>query len=154
MDAIRLILSVNSCCLSIGCSRESLQLCHHQHLWDSCRREDGGRHVQSSCEGNIFPFPILRWRVHIAAGPHWFNCPLLCFQCHPAESLRLFVPHCCNAITHLTASTYKNMTVRVISNPCQHPHLRFGVFQMRMFRMRKNWIKNCSGTFSCCLRSK
>uniref|UniRef100_A0A8C1ZLZ1 Proteasome activator subunit 4b n=1 Tax=Cyprinus carpio TaxID=7962 RepID=A0A8C1ZLZ1_CYPCA len=25
-------------------------------------------------------------------------------KCHPAESLRLFVPHCCNAITHLTAN--------------------------------------------------
>uniref|UniRef100_A0A673MFT3 Proteasome activator complex subunit 4B n=1 Tax=Sinocyclocheilus rhinocerous TaxID=307959 RepID=A0A673MFT3_9TELE len=25
-------------------------------------------------------------------------------KCHPAESHRLFVPHCCNAITHLTAN--------------------------------------------------
>uniref|UniRef100_A0A673FRQ3 Proteasome activator complex subunit 4B-like n=1 Tax=Sinocyclocheilus rhinocerous TaxID=307959 RepID=A0A673FRQ3_9TELE len=25
-------------------------------------------------------------------------------KCHPAESLRLFVPYCCNAITHLTAN--------------------------------------------------
>ncbi|XP_055031264.2 proteasome activator complex subunit 4B isoform X1 [Misgurnus anguillicaudatus] len=25
-------------------------------------------------------------------------------KCHPAESLRLFVPHCCNSITHLTAN--------------------------------------------------
>lgn len=25
-------------------------------------------------------------------------------KCHPAESLRLFVPHCCNAITHITAN--------------------------------------------------
>ncbi|XP_031439180.1 proteasome activator complex subunit 4B isoform X1 [Clupea harengus] len=25
-------------------------------------------------------------------------------KCHPAESLKLFVPHCCNTITHLTAN--------------------------------------------------
>ncbi|TSK14769.1 Proteasome activator complex subunit 4B [Bagarius yarrelli] len=25
-------------------------------------------------------------------------------KCHPAESLRLFVPHCCNAISHITAN--------------------------------------------------
>uniref|UniRef100_A0A3B4EMS0 Proteasome activator Blm10 mid region domain-containing protein n=1 Tax=Pygocentrus nattereri TaxID=42514 RepID=A0A3B4EMS0_PYGNA len=25
-------------------------------------------------------------------------------KCHPAESLRLFVPHCCNAILHITAN--------------------------------------------------
>lgn len=30
--------------------------------------------------------------------------PHFCFQCHPAESLKVFVPHCCNAINQIAVS--------------------------------------------------
>ena len=33
-------------------------------------------------------------------------CVCVCLQCHPAESLRLFVPHCCGVISHITDSQY------------------------------------------------
>lgn len=33
------------------------------------------------------------------------------FQCRPEESLKLFVPHCCSVITHLTVSKFVRFLV-------------------------------------------
>lgn len=30
-----------------------------------------------------------------------------CLQCQPAAALRLFVPHCCSTIAHITHSQYR-----------------------------------------------
>lgn len=38
-------------------------------------------------------------------------CVCVCLQCHPAESLRLFVPHCCGAIFQITDSQYHTVCV-------------------------------------------
>lgn len=34
-----------------GCSGKGVQLCNHQHLWDTSIGENGGWHVQSCCQG-------------------------------------------------------------------------------------------------------
>lgn len=36
-----------------------------------------------------------------------------CFQCHPAESLKVFVPHCCNAINQIAVSKCSDTVISI-----------------------------------------
>lgn len=91
-----------------GGSGKGLQLCNHQHLWDTGIWKNGGWHVQSCCQSKNHLLRRIMWAKSInllkcfGLTPSSVLC--FCFQCHPAESLKMFVPHCCNAINQIAVS--------------------------------------------------
>lgn len=89
------------------------------------------------------------------------------FQCHPAESLKVFVPHCCNIINQLAVSKFspnrfKPTNERRFSKAWHEIWLQeslsfawqthFLFQQMRKCWMRRSLTRSSCGISSCCLR--
>lgn len=90
----------------IGSSRKGVQLCNNKHLWDSCSWENGVWHVQSYVKGQCCVLQLSMCTEVVTFSSLCSSSLCFCLQCHPAESLKMFVPHCCNAINQIAVSKW------------------------------------------------
>lgn len=116
-----------------------------------------GRMVADMCRAaaKVSLFFLHQTRLFVVFLLIYFD-PNFCSQCHPAESLKMFVPHCCNAINHIAISK-SLQTNRHFFNTFLPLSLSFLIHtsfftQMRKFWMKKNLTKSYCGISNCCPR--